>query len=85
MECDYKRALDLARGVHWDDAHEIVQPHTDSLSCLIHAYLHRVEGDLGNAGYWYRRAGERTPGNTLDEEFERLCAKAESGEAGHRV
>lgn len=36
------------------------------------AYLHREEGDLGNAGYWYRRAGIDMPDNTLQEELERL-------------
>ena len=50
----------------------MVQPYSDQLSCLIHAYLHRVEGDLGNAGYWYNRAGEAFPQNTLEQEFGRL-------------
>ena len=69
-------ALNLARAGHWDEAHELVQPHSDPTSCLIHGYLHRVEGDLGNAGYWYRRAGAMLPDNTLDEELERLSALA---------
>lgn len=50
----------------------MVQPYTDTLSCLIHGYLHRVEGDLSNARYWYRRAGEDMPDNSLDREMRRL-------------
>ena len=72
MTIDHKQALDLAKAGQWDEAHEMVQPYSDKLSCLIHAYLHRVEGDFGNAQYWYNRARESMPSNTEDEEFERL-------------
>lgn len=72
MGCDHKKALDLAAAGKWDEAHRLVQDFTDGYSCLIHGYLHRVEGDLGNAGYWYRRAGEPMPDNTLDQELDRL-------------
>jgi hypothetical protein len=41
----------------WEKAHEIVQDREDRDGALVHAYLHRKEGDFGNAGYWYRRAG----------------------------
>lgn len=68
----HKTALDLARDGKWDEAHEMVQPHDDRLSCLIHALLHREEGDDGNADYWYRRAGEVFPSNSLDQEWARL-------------
>ena len=51
MAYDPLKALDLARAGKWDEAHEQVQPHSDRESCLIHAYLHRVEGDLSNARY----------------------------------
>ena len=74
MECDHRKALDLARDGHWDESHKLVQAYSDELSCLIHAYLHWVEGDLGNAGYWYRRAGADMPGNTLEVELARLYA-----------
>ena len=50
MTCDHVRALNLAKEGQWDEAHQIVQPYSDKKSCLIHGYLHRVEGDLGNAG-----------------------------------
>lgn len=65
-------ALNLARDGKWEEAHQLVQRYADRLSCLIHAYLHRVEGDLSNARYWYRRADENMPDNTLDEELTRL-------------
>lgn len=38
----------------------------------VHAYLHRVEGDLGNAGYWYRRAGKPVASVPLNEEWASL-------------
>ena len=46
-----------ARG-DWTAAHEAAQEIKDSTGAWIHAYLHRKEGDLGNAGYWYHRAGK---------------------------
>jgi hypothetical protein len=76
MGCDHIKALALARGGRWDAAHELVQNYGDVLSCLIHAYLHRVEGDIWNAGYWYRRAGEEMPHNSLEEELQRLSNRA---------
>ncbi len=42
----------------WDRAHGIVQAEDDADSAWVHAWLHRIEGDLPNAGYWYRRAGK---------------------------
>lgn len=72
MAVDHGKALDCAEQGHWDQAHRLVQSSSDRLSCLIHAYLHRIEGDLGNARYWYSRANENLPDNTLDEEFNRL-------------
>ena len=41
----------------WDAAHELAQTHDDAEGAWVHAWLHRIEGDLGNADYWYRRAG----------------------------
>jgi hypothetical protein len=45
-----------ARG-DWDGAHQLAQAEGSADSAWVHAYLHRKEGDVGNAGYWYRRAG----------------------------
>ena len=50
-------ALWWAAKGNWDEAHKIVQDEETADAAWVHAYLHRVEGDLGNAGYWYRRAG----------------------------
>jgi hypothetical protein len=49
-----------------------VQDYSDPLSCRIHAYLHRIEGDSANAHYWYRRAGLVMPGNSLEQELTHL-------------
>ncbi|ATQ68628.1 MULTISPECIES: hypothetical protein [Methylosinus] len=57
-----------ARG-EWDLAHKCVDTRDDALSMWAHAYLHRKEGDLGNAGYWYARAGRAPARGTLAEEF----------------
>lgn len=56
----------------WEEAHEIVQDGNTSGEALIHAYLHRKEGDLWNADYWYRRAGRKRPDLTLEEEWDSL-------------
>jgi len=72
MECDHLKALDLAREGSWDESHEIVQQYSDNLSCLIHAYLHRAEGDIANAKYWYRRVGADMPNNPLEAELNQL-------------
>jgi hypothetical protein len=68
-----------ARG-EWQRAHEIVQDETDTPSAWVHAYLHRKEGDLSNAAYWYRRAKRPMPSATLDEEWEALVATFLLGE-----
>ncbi|MFC3110789.1 hypothetical protein ACFQAT_11530 [Undibacterium arcticum] len=75
MACDYKKALDLANAGKWDAAHVLVQSHSDELSCQIHGYLHRVEGDIGNATYWYGRGGTVLPKNSLEVELARLYRK----------
>jgi len=52
------RAIDLAAAGAWDEAHGIVQQdEADPTAAWIHAVLHKIEGDAGNARYWYRRAG----------------------------
>jgi hypothetical protein len=57
----------------WDRAHEIVQEINTQTAARIHAYLHRKEGDEGNALYWYRQANASFPsGQTLDEEWSSL-------------
>jgi hypothetical protein len=56
---DMIRAIDLAIAGDWNGAHAIVQAdEEDATSCWIHAVLHKIEGDAGNARYWYTRAGQ---------------------------
>ena len=65
-------ALRMATENAWDRAHALVQSHDDPMSCRIHGWLHRLEGDQGNAAYWYRRAGESMPDNSVEAERRRL-------------
>ena len=53
----------------WNRAHEIVQDLSSRDAAWIHAYLHRKEGDLGNASYWYNRAHQNMPSVSLEEEW----------------
>lgn len=64
------KALELEKQDKWDAAHEIVQSYNSADACWIHAYLHRKEGDLSNASYWYRRAGREMPNYNLIREWE---------------
>ena len=57
---------------NWDMAHSIVQDINTQTASLIHAYLHRVEGDLGNANYWYNRAGEQSSTESLEVELNKI-------------
>jgi hypothetical protein len=67
-------ALWRAAKGQWDEAHKIVQDEDDANSAWVHAYLHRVEGDLGNAGYWYRRAGQPVATGSLEIEWEQMVS-----------
>ena len=80
MASPQKTALELVRAGDWDGAHRIVQDQSDTFSALIHAYLHRVEGDLGNATYWYRRADEPVRRDALETELDDLFRRL--GERG---
>jgi hypothetical protein len=53
-----------ARG-DWAGAHQCAQDDLSRDGSLVHAYLHRKEGDIGNAGYWYSRAGRTLPAPDL--------------------
>jgi len=57
MNDDLLQAVELALAGEWDAAHERVQQYEDdAMAAWIHAVLHKTEGDLGNARYWYSRA-----------------------------
>jgi hypothetical protein len=61
-----------ARG-DWNRAHETAQDVDDESGAWVHAYLHRKEGDLGNAAYWYRRARKPVATDPLDAEWNRIA------------
>lgn len=64
-----------ARG-DWNRAHDCAQQDEESPDCCaVHAYLHRREGDPGNAGYWYRRAGRKPARGGLDAEWAALASE----------
>ncbi|MBD2213565.1 hypothetical protein H6G27_27385 [Nostoc linckia FACHB-104] len=58
----------------WDKAHEIVQNASDNDSAWVHAYLHRKEGDLSNAHYWYRRSNQPEFAGGLNQEWEEIAS-----------
>jgi hypothetical protein len=57
---------------NWDASHDIAQDIYSNDGSWIHAYLHRKEGDTGNAGYWYRKAGKPYPTVSLEMEWNTL-------------
>lgn len=59
---------------NWNRAHELAQAQPDADGAWVHAYLHRLEGDEGNAGYWYRNAGRPHSHARLDLEWEEIAA-----------
>ena len=70
----YIEALEIERVGDWDQAHRIVQDINTPEAAWIHAYLHRVEGDPGNAAYWYRRAGKPECIALPEDEWQQIYA-----------
>lgn len=58
----------------WDAAHDAVN-HGDDDCSWVHAALHREEGDLGNADYWYRRVGRARPAGEHSAEYRAIAAE----------
>jgi hypothetical protein len=58
----------------WEKAHQLANGVDDTSGAWVHAYLHRKEGDLGNAAYWYRRAGQPAATDSLQAEWSRIVA-----------
>lgn len=56
----------------WNRSHEVIQDVNSKNAAWIHAYLHRKEGDPGNAQYWYSRANKTMPKVSLEEEWKAL-------------
>ena len=68
----YLKALWYDAKGNWDEAHQIIQDVPDKNASWIHAYLHRKEGDIWNADYWYNRAGKKRPDISLEDEWEAI-------------
>jgi len=58
----------------WGKAHESAQHDEGPAGAWVHAYLHRKEGDLSNAAYWYNRAGKPSAKNALPAEWDEITA-----------
>lgn len=71
---DHLKAMWYDAKGDWEQSHHIIQDIEDANAAWIHAYLHRKEGDIGNADYWYRRAGKKRPPVSLDQEWETITA-----------
>ncbi len=69
---EYLKALWFDAKGDWDKAHNIVQDIHSNTGSWIHAYLHRKEGDISNADYWYSRAGKERPSVSLEKEWEEI-------------
>jgi hypothetical protein len=69
-----REAVDLALGGDWQAAHLIAQDHEENdIANWIHAVVHRMEGDLPNARYWYKRCGrELREGVTTEAELREI-------------
>jgi hypothetical protein len=67
------QALWWAAKGEWDKAHGLVMNDESREAAWVHAYLHRVEGDLPNASYWYRTAGRPVCSDALDTEWSAIA------------
>nr|WP_084406943.1 hypothetical protein [Pedobacter panaciterrae] len=70
----YLKALWYDGKGDWKTAHDLIDHLSDKQSAHVHAYLHRKEGDIWNADYWYNRAQQLRPKGTLEEEWENLVS-----------
>ena len=67
------KALWFAKAARWDEAHQIAQDIPSKMGSWIHGLLHAIEGDLGNAGYWFQQAGQASiRKDQIDGEWEKI-------------
>jgi hypothetical protein len=80
VEQELARALAHLEAGQWQSAHEIVQEHEEHpVANWMHAIVHRLEGDLDNARYWYRRSGRASAEPLpLDQELPQIRAALQS-------
>ncbi len=74
-------ALWWAHKGEWDRAHKLVMDEDGRDAAWVHAHLHRVEGDAGNAAYWYRQAGRPVASGALETEWSAIVAALLAGAA----
>ena len=79
---DALRALWLDAKGDWDGAHNAAQADEGGPGDWVHAYLHRKEGDTGNAAYWYRRAGKPACKTSLEDEWAAIAEALLQSEPG---
>ena len=65
----------------WDKAHKLVMDEDTPDAAWVHAYLHRLEGDAGNAAYWYRQARKPVADGALDPEWDAIVSALLDGGA----
>ena len=68
----YLQALWYDAKDNWSKAHSLIDASNDADCCWVHAYLHRKEGDVSNADYWYRRAGKQRPAVSVQDEWKQI-------------
>jgi hypothetical protein len=71
----YLLSLWYDRKADWEQSHMLIQDIDDTKAAHIHAYLHRKEGDLSNARYWYAKAGVKAPNISLDDEWKAIVGE----------
>ena len=73
-----KDAINLLEAGDWQAAHAIVERNSSSRGNWAHGIVHMMEGDIRNAGYWYRRVGRELPADdSIDTEIAALKAAAQ--------
>ena len=72
---EYLKGLWFDAKGDWHNAHTIIQDINDKTAAWIHAYLHRKEGDIWNADYWYNNAGRKRPSYPLEREWEEIVSE----------
>lgn len=67
------KSLWFAKADQWEASHDIAQDIPSKMGSWIHGLLHAIEGDFGNSGYWFHRAGEEPiTKDQIDAEWERI-------------
>ena len=59
---------------NWDQAHSLAQSENGASASWVHAHLHRVEGDIRNASYWYRLANKPICTLSIRKEWDQIVS-----------